>query len=390
MSAPTFHEFFAGGGMAGAGLGTGWKRLFANDIDPEKAAAFADNWGPERFYLGDIATLTVDDVPGQADLAWASFPCQDLSLAGLGAGLAGARSGTFFAFWRLIAGLADEGRAPRLVVMENVCGALTSHGGRDFAAICGAFAGAGYRLGALVIDAALFRPQSRPRLFLIGVRGAIDPGLIAKGPAAPFHPPALRRAIAALPGEVGGPLVWWRLPAPPTRNTRLIDLLDDRPSGWRTREETLRLIDLMSPVHLAKLAGIARSGQRTVGTVCRRMRAGPDGHAAQRAEVRFDGLAACLRTPGGGSSRQILLEVEGRAVRSRLLSGREMARLMGLAEDYRLPGNHNAACRLTGDGVVIDVVRHLATHLLEPLVGAGASAGYRRAEPSYTLKASPI
>jgi DNA (cytosine-5)-methyltransferase 1 len=99
------------------------------------------------------------------------------------------------------------------------------------------------------------------------------------------------------------------------------------------------------------------------------MRPGPDG-ATQRAEVRFDGLAACLRTPGGGSSRQILLEVEGPDVRSRLLSAREMARLMGLADDYQLPDNHNAASRLTGDGVVVDVVRHLAAHLLEPLVGA--------------------
>ncbi|HEV7158620.1 MAG TPA: DNA cytosine methyltransferase [Caulobacteraceae bacterium] len=369
MSAPTFHEFFAGGGMAGAGLGGGWKRLFANDIDPEKAAAFADNWGAARLHLGDIATLTPDDLPGQADLAWASFPCQDLSLAGLGAGLAGARSGTFFAFWRLIAGLAGEGRAPPIVVMENVCGALTSHSGRDFVAICAAFAGAGYRLGALVIDAALFRPQSRPRLFLIGVRGAIDPALVAAGPEAPFHPPALQRAIAALAPEVGAPLIWWRLPAPATRNIRLVDLLDNRPLPWRTKEETRRLIDLMSPVHRAKLAAAAKSGQRRVGTVCRRMRPGPDG-ATQRAEVRFDGLAACLRTPGGGSSRQILLEVEGPDVRSRLLSAREMARLMGLADDYQLPDNHNAASRLTGDGVVVDVVRHLAAHLLEPLVGA--------------------
>ncbi len=80
---PTFYEFFAGGGMARAGL-AGWECLFANDIDPKKARAYTANWGDKEFRLGDIHDLKSADLPGHANLAWASFPCQDLSLAGAG------------------------------------------------------------------------------------------------------------------------------------------------------------------------------------------------------------------------------------------------------------------------------------------------------------------
>ena len=60
--------------------------------------------------------------------------------------------------------------------------------------------------------------------------------------------------------------------------------------------------------------------------------------------------------------------VEGESVRTRLISGRETARLMGLPDGYALPPNYNEAYHLTGDGVVVPVVRHLARRLLEPLV----------------------
>ena len=189
---PDFYEFFAGGGMVRAGLGGGWRCLFANDFDAKKGLAYQANWGAGgELTVGDIRALTPENLPGAPDLVWGSFPCQDLSLAGHGAGLAGARSGTFYPFWALIRGLADGGRAPRLVAVENVCGTLTSHGGRDFEAICRTFAEAGYRYGALVINADLFVPQSRPRLFVIGVRNDISlpPGCCPPAPARRSTPP---------------------------------------------------------------------------------------------------------------------------------------------------------------------------------------------------------
>ena len=76
---PTFLEFFAGGGMARAGLGHHWRCLFANDFDAMKVATYAKNYGDSEIKLRDIAEVTLDDLPAEtADLSWASFPCQDL------------------------------------------------------------------------------------------------------------------------------------------------------------------------------------------------------------------------------------------------------------------------------------------------------------------------
>lgn len=368
-----YYEFFAGGGMVRAGLGEAWHCLFANDFDPAKAASYRANWGDAALRVGDIAALTAADLPGEATLMWGSFPCQDLSLAGVGAGLGGKRSGTFHDFWGLARALAAEGRAPRVMAVENVCGALTSHGGRDFEVICRTFADAGYRCGALVINADRFVPQSRPRLFVIGLRedAPLDPALTTAVADGPFHTPALRRAVERLPAELQSRMVWWRLPEPGLSNASLGSVIEPEPSGvrWHSAAETNTLLTLMSPTNLAKVEAARRTGERCVGGLYRRTRRDAAGGRVQRAEVRFD-VAGCLRTPGGGSSRQTLLVVEGGQVRSRLMSARETARLMGLPDSYRLPDSYSAACHLTGDGVAVPVVRHLAQWLLEPLLAS--------------------
>ena len=102
----TFYEFFAGGGMARAGLGSGWTCLFANDFDGRKGLTYQDNWGAGgELTVDDVREVTTARLPGHADLAWGSFPCQDLSLAGNGAGLKGERSGTFYPFWTIMKAL---------------------------------------------------------------------------------------------------------------------------------------------------------------------------------------------------------------------------------------------------------------------------------------------
>ena len=108
-------------------------------------------------------------------------------------------------------------------------------------------------------------------------------------------------------------------------------------------------------------------GGRRVGTIYRRTRSDALGRG-QRAELRDDGVAGCLRTPRGGSSRQTLLMIENGSVRTRLPTARELARLMGLPDSYRLPAPYNDAYQVVGDGVAVPVVRHLAAHLLEPLL----------------------
>lgn len=379
----SFYEFFAGGGMARAGLGPEWECLLANDFDAKKGASYEANWGSDDLRVGDVAALTTANLPDRADLAWASFPCQDLSLAGAGAGLKGERSGTFWPFWKLVKTLGEEDRAPRLVVLENVFGALSSHDGKDFAAICAALAGAGYRFGAVIINAVHFVPQSRPRLFIIGAHKSIPlPGvLIAGGPDDEWHPSALLEAYGKLSKRSQSAWTWWRLPAPPARASIFADLVEDNPQGvtWHTAAETKQLIGMMSAINRAKVEAAKKAGGRIVGTIYKRTRAnGPNGEKAQRAEIRFDDVAGCLRTPVGGSSRQTIMVIEGKRVRSRLLSPREAARLMGLPDTYLLPKNYNEAYHLAGDGVAVPVVRFLAEHVLEPLL-AYAVATERKA-----------
>lgn len=367
-----FYEFFAGGGMARMGLGSDWTCLFSNDFDHKKSNTYRLNWGNDAFLTKDIRQVTTSDLPDQCDLAWGSFPCQDLSLAGGGAGLKGNRSGTFWPFWDLMTKLGKEGRSPKIIALENVCGTLTSHDGKDFSAICAALNKANYKCGAVVIDAALFVPQSRPRLFIIAVRNdvVLPTSLLNEYPSKIWHSRIFGKAFKNLTPSTQKNWIWWNIPNPPTRNTCFADLIEDQPTDvmWHTKDETKRLISMMSDINLAKVKKAKLAGRRIAGTIYKRTRKDENGFKVQRAEVRFDDIAGCLRTPAGGSSRQLIIVVDGNAIKTRLISARETARLMGLPDEYRLPENYNEAYHLTGDGVVVPVVRHLTEHLFEPIL----------------------
>jgi DNA (cytosine-5)-methyltransferase 1 len=374
----SFYEFFAGGGMARAGLGEDWHCRLANDLDPSKAGAYRANWGDGDLIEANVWDLAPDDLPGQADLVWASSPCQDLSLAGPRVGLSGQRSSAFWGFWRLIEALDDQGRAPSVIVIENVVGLLTSRGGQDFKAICEALASRHYRFGALQINAAHFVPQSRPRLFLIASRSEVS----ASAEPGPWHGTSVRLAAARLPKALKPHWRWWPLPQPQARTEALGDLLEpDDQVPWHSPEQTQRILALMAPLHRRRLdqaAAQARAdGQRQVGALFLRTRQ-EQGRSQQRAEVRFDGLAGCLRTARGGSSRQTLVVIDpavaDAALRTRLMSPREGARLMGLGDDYVLPKAAAAALTLVGDGVAVPVVAFLERHLLRQMVKACQSA----------------
>jgi len=135
------------------------------------------------------------------------------------------------------------------VVLENVCGTLRSHGGKDFAAIADAVASAGYRFGALVIDAVKFLPQSRPRLFVVGTfdRTTLPQRLIGAVPDLKWNTQALIEAQTKLPKEAAKRWVWWTLPEPRTTRSRLSDLVEENPMGvdWHSERETQRLLSLI-------------------------------------------------------------------------------------------------------------------------------------------------
>lgn len=370
----TFLEFFAGAGMARIGLGPGWTCLFANDVDPLKADIYAKAQGARHLHLGDVGALEGRMVPRGALLAWASSPCQDVSLAGGREGLSGVRSGAFFGFWRQMEALGAD--APKLIVIENVLGLATSHAGADLGEIFRLLSEAGYWAGALAIDAGWYLPQSRPRLFVIASRSPPPPALLAR--AAPVS--AADRAIgnAMAWAEAAAPdarrrLVRWRFERPVAPPPPLAEMIepDSACDCWHSAAKTAKLLGLMNTAHrdmVADASVAAKTDGRTrIGAVYRRVRLEVGGRV-QRAEVRFDGNVGCLRTAKGGSSRQFLVfcEADG-AIRSRALTPREGARLMGLADDFPLPKSQTAAFHVLGDGVAVPVVRALAAQILEPL-----------------------
>ncbi|CAM3110938.1 DNA (cytosine-5-)-methyltransferase [Pseudoalteromonas atlantica] len=368
---PKFFEFFSGGGMARLGLGGEWKCQFANDICAKKVSTYIENFGDDEILKEDIYKLNASNLPGKADLIWGSFPCQDLSLAGNGAGLNGERSGTFKKLMSIIKDLKVEKRQPNIIVLENVVGAITSHGGKDFEAIIEALSSLGYYTGGVVVDGASFVPQSRPRLFVIATKTPKTRflTLISKEPNPEWHPSNLIKAHSALPEKLQKKWVWWSMPTPPKRDKNLVDIVEENPTDVKElgTGEVKKLISMMSETNLEKLNQAKRENGLVVGGLYKRVRKQKNGEKLQRAEVRFDGTAGCLRTPTGGSSRQTLVLVDNGEVKARLLSRREAARLMGVPDNYKLPSKYNDAYHVFGDGLVVPAVSWIEKHLLKPI-----------------------
>ncbi len=371
-SNPKYAEFFCGGGMVHAGLRGVWDCAFANDIDPMKCAVYGANWSRAWLVEGDIAQLSLDPLRQQIDMYWASSPCQDFSLAGQGRGLNGARSGVFSEWVRLIRAAVAEGIAPRIIAFENVVGLLTRNNGADFTAVLHTLAGLGYNVGALEIDAADFLPQSRPRLFVVGVRKGVDvSGLRGHGPAGPYHTRKIQRFVQGLARDIADHWVWWHHGVAPPRGLELAQIVDPDPdTGWLTQPQIKSLLGMMTKPSADRIKAARVSGVTQIGMLYKRGRPDGAGQVRQRAEVRFDGLAGCLRTPAGGSSRQTILFVKGRSIRARLLSSREVTLLMGLDASYQMPDRYNQAYQVAGDGVAVPIVRYLDEQLFQPILKA--------------------
>lgn len=375
----TYYDFFAGIGMSALGLGPSWRCLWANDFDHRKTQIFEDNFGAGIIHLEDIARVQTGALPGHADMAWASFPCQDLSLAGWRRGMTAQRSGTFWDFWRLMNELQQEQRAPRLLVIENVLGLLY---GDNLTGLCEALALLNYRFGAVVIDSRHFIPQSRPRVFMVAIDPTVDPGglTLPNVPAepSPWFPWRLRVSFDALPPALQDRWLWWYLPQPAPRSVHLADMVtepDEHDPAWFDDRQVERLMAMMTPKNRQKIFGALESDPTfRVFTVYKRIRNG-----VQRAEVRDDGLSGCLRVPGGGSSRQIMLFAEEGRIRARLMNRRELARLMGLPDHFKIPTHYNNTYRAMGDGVAAPAVDWLARHVLTPLGSRSWRSGARQA-----------
>lgn len=372
---PRYAEFFCGGGMVRAAFDAGWHCALANDIDAMKCRVYRDNWSGTGLVEGDVAALDPNVLKQPIDLYWASSPCQDFSLAGKGLGLGGARSGVFNPWFEKVRAAAMAGFAPRLIAFENVTGLLSRRAGKDLDHILRSFISLGYKVGALEIDACHFVPQSRPRLFVIAVRGELDVADLCQPKAGGvFCSTRLRRFHDGSSPLIRKNWLWFRLPPPASSAEKLSAILDADPdTAWLSDEQVARLLSMMSAPSLARIAAAKAAGQTTVGTLYKRGRPDDAGRVRQRAEVRFDGVAGCLRTPAGGSSRQTILIVRGDKIEARLLSRREVSRLMGLPASYRMPERYNDAYRIAGDGVVVPIVKHLDEHIFRPILFKAAA-----------------
>jgi len=139
-----------------------WECAFFAEIEPFPSAVLAHHF-PEVPNLGDISKIDGFAWRGKIDALVGGTPCQDLSVAGRRAGLAGKESGLFWEFVRLVREIE-----PRWVVFENVPGLLSSNEGRDMIAVLDAFEELGYVLDADILDAQFFGvPQRRRRIFIV-------------------------------------------------------------------------------------------------------------------------------------------------------------------------------------------------------------------------------
>lgn len=359
---PKVIEFFAGIGLARMGLErAGFAATWANDYETDKRQMYLAHFGETEghtFVLGDIAAVSAEDLPGDAALAWASSPCTDLSLAGGRAGLAGVESGTFWHFIRLLEDLGS--RRPPVVVLENVTGLATSHGGDDLSAAISAFNRLGYSADILAIDARRFLPQSRPRMFVVGAlhppadSAEANPDLRPEYLQWVYGDPRLRTHRALLPAP----------PAPFTSGfSALIEEMPEADERWWDEHRTANFAASLSPIQAERIQELQRSPNIVYRTAYRRTRGG-----VPMWEVRADDIAGCLRTARGGSSKQAVLRVGNGEKQVRWMTAVEYARLMG-AQNYNLDGvRTNQSLFGFGDAVAVPVVEWLGKHYLLPLV----------------------
>ena len=299
------------------------------------------NFGLDDFQLGDIRDVTGADVP-DIEVATASFPCTDLSLAGRREGLDGEQSSMFWEFARVIEEMGS--RRPQAVMLENVPSFASSRGGEDLKDALSRLSELGYESEVIRLDARHFVPQSRDRLFVCARRTAnkaLDEWQLAFG-----------GQRAAVVPEVS---------APPSLDELMEELpLDDH--EWWDEERAGRLVESLSETQRERFEARRSGAELRWATAYRRTRSG-------RAvwELRRDGISGCLRTARGGSSRQAVVQAGRGEFRVRWMTPREYARLQG-APDFAIPDtvSKNQALSGFGDAVCVPALEWVARRFIAP------------------------
>ncbi len=353
-------EFFAGIGLVRLGLERhGWQVVFANDIDTDKAQMYRHNWtDDDHLVVGDIHKLDADSIP-TCDLFTASFPCNDLSIAGRWEGLSGKESS---AFWGLIEILRKMGtRKPPLVLLENVVGFLMSNDGRDLEQALVALNELDYCVDAFILNAVHWVPQSRARLFIVASY-CVGQNRRTTATESTARPNSLVQFINL------NPQILWNLrklpplPKPTARLQGIVENLPDSDPHWWNEDRANYFMQQLSDKHNVVAQRMIKNRKVSYATAFRRVRNG-----RSMAELRSDGIAGCLRTPRGGSGRQILFKAGRGKYQVRLLTARECARLQGVPEYYRIDVPLNKALFGFGDAVCVPAIEWIVKHYLTPV-----------------------
>lgn len=373
-AAPQALEFFAGIGLARLGLeAAGFHVAWSNDIDHAKCQMYRNQFGDEQGHTlveGDMGELHGSDLPRDISIAWGSSPCTDISLAGTRTGLNGKQSSAFWQYIRLLDELGGD--RPPVAVLENVNGLATSHSGEDIAAAVRAFNQLGYSVDALSIDARRFVPQSRPRLFLVGLMNPPE-GTQANSPLRPdwlqqvFADTSLRMHRAILP-EPPEPLM--------SGFGLYAEEMADDDSRWWSGARLEAFFGSLSTVQTERVEKLKSNSFISYRTAYRRTRNGKPTW-----EVRADDISGCLRTARGGSSRQAVVRLGRGTASVRWMTPKEYAALMGAAH-YNLDGlRTNQALFGFGDAVAVPVVEWLGEHYFMPALQGALDTMKHEYEP---------
>lgn len=365
-------DFFAGIGLVSLGLeNAGWQTVYALDYEKEKEAAYTNHFGSGHYHTLDIATASGANVPDVL-LAHASFPCTDLSVAGGRKGINQGESSAFWHFVRILSEMKDihgYGRPP-FVLLENVEGLLTSNNGQDLRSALKALNDLGYRVDLMRIDASHFVPQSRVRIFIMGIHESVaenfdDNSLLQEHSLRNSN--ARSKKIIDYVSE-NSDLNWYFHPLPnlPERRISLVQIIDPKAEWW-PKEKKDYLYNQMHSYHRELIDKELNSQEYRYYPAFRRMRE-RDGKPQSTAELRTDGIAGCLRTPKGGSARQIIVRVGRGDFDARLINGIEAARLMG-ADHFKLNDelSLNQILFGFGDAVCVPAIEWIGRHYLDPL-----------------------
>ena len=356
---PRVAEFFSGIGLVRLGLeAEGLKVVFANDIDSTKRRVYEANFGARNFLLSDVRSLTGDDVPS-VEMAVASFPCTDLSLAGPRAGLDGQSSGLVHEFLRILAEMGR--RKPEVVLLENVLGFASSNAGEDLRITIERLNTIGYVCDIAVLNAANFVPQSRPRIFIIAWRSnPLGPQLLFESDLRPSWVLRFREKNHYLG------LKALKFPPLPHCSETLSDVvhkLDSDDRSWWNVERLGKFTGSLSEIQTTRLRNLEESPDIRWATAYRRTR-----HGKAVWEIRKDDISGCLRTGKGGSSRQALVEAGKGESRVRWMTAREYCRLQGAPNIDLADLTENQGRFALGDAVCVPAISWLARYALLPLL----------------------